>query len=55
MTNFEPPLKLLIVDDHFVFRAGLKAVLSLRKDFQVVAEAARRLPRSPNTAATSRA
>ena len=39
MPIFDPPLKLLIVDDHFVFRAGLKAVLSLRKDFQVVAEA----------------
>jgi DNA-binding NarL/FixJ family response regulator len=39
MTTFDPPLKLLIVDDHFVFRAGLKAVLSLRKDFQVVGEA----------------
>lgn len=39
MPVFEPPLTILIVDDHFVFRAGLKAVLSLRKDFQVVAEA----------------
>jgi DNA-binding NarL/FixJ family response regulator len=39
MAAFNPPLTLLIVDDHFVFRAGLKAVLSLRKDFQVVAEA----------------
>jgi DNA-binding NarL/FixJ family response regulator len=39
VTTFDPPLKLLIVDDHFVFRAGLKAVLSLRKDFQVVGEA----------------
>lgn len=39
MTTFEPGLRLLIVDDHFVFRAGLKAVLSLRKDFQVVGEA----------------
>jgi DNA-binding NarL/FixJ family response regulator len=39
MHLFDPPLKLLIVDDHFVFRAGLKAVLSLRKDFRVVAEA----------------
>jgi DNA-binding NarL/FixJ family response regulator len=39
MIAFEPPLTLLIVDDHFVFRAGLKAVLSLRKDFRVVAEA----------------
>ncbi len=40
MTTFDPPLTLLIVDDHFVFRAGLKAVLSLRRDFRVVAEAA---------------
>jgi DNA-binding NarL/FixJ family response regulator len=39
MTPFDPPLKLLIVDDHFVFRAGLKAVLSLRKDFQMAGEA----------------
>jgi DNA-binding NarL/FixJ family response regulator len=39
MPTFNPPLTLLIVDDHFVFRAGLKAVLRLRKDFQVVAEA----------------
>ena len=39
MPVFEPPLRLLIVDDHFVFRAGLKAVLRLRRDFQVVAEA----------------
>jgi DNA-binding NarL/FixJ family response regulator len=39
MPIFDPPLALLIVDDHFVFRAGLKAVLSLRRDLQVVAEA----------------
>lgn len=39
MSHFEPSLTLLIVDDHYVFRAGLKAVLSLRKDFLVVAEA----------------
>jgi DNA-binding NarL/FixJ family response regulator len=39
MPAFDPPLTLLIVDDHFVFRAGLRAVLSLRKDFRVVAEA----------------
>jgi DNA-binding NarL/FixJ family response regulator len=32
-------LSILIVDDHFVFRAGLRAVLGLRKDFCVVAEA----------------
>jgi DNA-binding NarL/FixJ family response regulator len=39
MPKFNPHLSLLIVDDHFVFRAGIKAVLSLRRDFQVVAEA----------------
>lgn len=39
MHTFSPQLTLMIVDDHFVFRAGLKAVLSLRRDFQVVAEA----------------
>jgi DNA-binding NarL/FixJ family response regulator len=39
MATFDPPLTLLIVDDHFVFRAGLKAVLSLRRDFRVVGEA----------------
>lgn len=39
MPIFDPPLTVLIVDDHFVFRAGLKAVLSLRRDFRVVAEA----------------
>jgi DNA-binding NarL/FixJ family response regulator len=39
MTSFDPPLRIMIVDDHFVFRAGLRAVLSLRRDFAVVAEA----------------
>lgn len=39
MPRFDPPLTILIVDDHFVFRAGLRAVLTLRKDFKVVAEA----------------
>jgi DNA-binding NarL/FixJ family response regulator len=39
MTRLDPPLTLLVVDDHFDFRAGLRAVLSLRRDFRVVAEA----------------
>lgn len=39
MNIFNPPLTLMLVDDHFVFRAGLRAVLSLRKDFKVLAEA----------------
>lgn len=39
MHLFDPPLSLLVVDDHYVFRAGLRAVLSLRRDFVVVGEA----------------
>lgn len=41
MSPFPPsrPLRLLLVDDHALFRAGLRAVLSLRADFVVVAEA----------------
>lgn len=34
-----PRIKLMIVDDHAVVRDGLKAVLSLVDDFEVVAEA----------------
>ena len=34
------PIKLLIVDDHGVLRAGLRALLSSEKDMQVVGEAA---------------
>jgi len=33
------PLRLLVVDDHPVFRFGLKALLESEPDFQVVAEA----------------
>ena len=33
-------VKILIVDDHAVFREGLKAILAREPDFQVVAEAA---------------
>lgn len=34
-----PPLKLLLVDDHFVVRSGLTASLALEDDLSVVAEA----------------
>jgi DNA-binding NarL/FixJ family response regulator len=34
-------LKLLIVDDHAVFREGLRALLDLEEDFEVVGEASR--------------
>src|SRR4051812_10078841 len=33
------PLRLVLVDDHPVLRAGLKAMLSAEGDFQVIAEA----------------
>ncbi len=32
-------ITLMVVEDHFVFRAGLRAIFSLRANFQVVAEA----------------
>jgi DNA-binding NarL/FixJ family response regulator len=35
----EPPLRLLVVDDHEVVREGLVAMLDRRPNFQVVAEA----------------
>ncbi len=36
-----PPIKLLIVDDHFVVRSGLVASLELEPDLRVIAEAER--------------
>jgi two-component system, NarL family, response regulator len=34
-----PPIRILIADDHFIVRMGLKGVLALQPDMQVVAEA----------------
>jgi two-component system, NarL family, response regulator DevR len=34
------PIRLLLVDDHEVVRAGLKMILSKREDFEIVGEAA---------------
>ncbi len=34
-------LKLMIVDDHAIFREGLRALLDLEEDFDVIAEASR--------------
>jgi len=36
----EQPLRLMLVDDHPILRAGLRALLSAQSDFDVVAEAA---------------
>ncbi|WP_035608247.1 response regulator transcription factor [Haloferula sp. BvORR071] len=38
--NAKRPYKILVVDDHFVVRAGLRDILSHEPDFQVVGEAA---------------
>ncbi len=32
-------LKLVIVDDHAIFREGLRALLDMEEDFQVIGEA----------------
>ncbi len=34
-----PPIRVLVVDDHFVVRSGVATSLSMEKDFEVVAEA----------------
>jgi len=39
MNNPDPPIKVAIADDHHLFRAGVRASLSGRKDIQMVGEA----------------
>jgi DNA-binding NarL/FixJ family response regulator len=34
-------LKLLVVDDHAIFREGLRALLDMEPDFSVIGEASR--------------
>ena len=41
MPAASPPYRLLLADDHAVFRAGLRGYLDDQPDFEVVAEAAR--------------
>ncbi len=37
--QIQPELKLLIVDDHAIFREGLRALLDMEEDFSVIGEA----------------
>ncbi len=39
MNNPNPTIKVAIADDHHLFRAGVRASLSSRKDIQMVGEA----------------
>lgn len=38
-TNITEPIKVLIADDHVLYRAGVKTALSTKKDVKVIAEA----------------
>jgi DNA-binding NarL/FixJ family response regulator len=39
MSNHTEPIKVLITDDHVLYRAGVKTALSAKKDVKVIAEA----------------
>ncbi len=39
MSNHTDPIKVLITDDHVLYRAGVKTALSAKKDVKVIAEA----------------
>ncbi len=39
MPNLSEPIKVLITDDHVLYRAGVKSALSVKKDVKVIAEA----------------
>jgi len=38
-TNYSEPIKVLIADDHVLYRAGVKTALSTKKDVKIIAEA----------------
>ena len=38
--NTEPPIKIVLIDDHTLFRSGIKALLARQEDFEVIGEAA---------------
>jgi len=37
--SFENPIKIVIADDHEILRAGLRKVLSIARNFDIIAEA----------------
>ncbi len=39
MPNHTEPIKVLITDDHVLYRAGVKSALSVKKDMKIIAEA----------------
>jgi DNA-binding NarL/FixJ family response regulator len=39
MTKESTPIKVIITDDHVLYRAGVKTALSTKKDIQIIAEA----------------
>ena len=39
MSNLTEPIKVLITDDHVLYRAGVKTALSTKKDVKIIAEA----------------
>ena len=39
MPNHTEPIKVLITDDHVLYRAGVKSALSVKKDVKIIAEA----------------
>mgnify|MGYP002712578665 CR=1 FL=1 len=40
MNTLQRPLRILLIDDHTLFRSGIKALLQRQNDFEVVGEAA---------------
>lgn len=40
MNTLQRPLRILLIDDHALFRSGIKALLQRQNDFEVVGEAA---------------
>ena len=38
-TDLNQPIKVIIADDHVLFRSGVRAALSVKKDVELIAEA----------------